>query len=402
MNSEKTAIPLEELSDLVIDDPERTGSRRSSGPGRFVQWFCGLNWLFICTVVLPTATAAVYYFFIASPVYVSNSSFTVQSVQDQEGVQSALGSLFRGSESSDDDAANVQVFLQSRDALRQLDTEQDIRDAYGNSKIDLWSRFGGLNPWDKSFESLFRYYSKRIVSVEPSTVSPSIVDVEVRAFTPEEAYLINKRLLEMGEKVVNQLNERLQQDLVHYAQEEVDDAEKNAEATYVALADYRNSHAIVDTSQQSILQLGMIQSLQQKLIETRNQLAELTRSSANNPQVPALQNQIESLESEIAAEMAKTAGGTNSLASKASEYEKLTFERDFREKELSDALGFLETSRNEAQRKELYLKRIVEPDTPDFPMYPTRIRNVLGTLLLGLVLWGILALFVAGVREHQQ
>ena len=162
---------------------------------------------------------------------------------------------------------------------------------------------------DKSFEALYRYYSKWILDVENSEIDASIIEVKVRAFSPEEAALVNTKLLDMGEGLVNALNERLQQDLVRYAQAEVDDAEKKAEVAYVALADYRNSNTIVDPSQQSTLQLSLVQSLQQKLIETQNDLAEVTRSSANNPQIPALERQVDRLESEIQAEMAKTTGG---------------------------------------------------------------------------------------------
>jgi capsular polysaccharide transport system permease protein len=404
MTSHKRASPIAEIDQLLLDETEKSASSRSFGPKRFTSWLARLNWLFICMVVLPTTAATVYYGFIASPIYVSDSSFVVESVQDQEGIRGALGGLLKSSVSStaDQDTENVQEFIQSRDALRELVTDANIRGAYGDSKIDLFSRFGGLRPWDKSFESLYHYYSKRIVDVEPSLIASSITEIQVKAFTPEEACLINSRLLDMGEKLVNQLNERLEQDLVRFAQNEVDGAEKNAEAAYVALADYRNSNLVVDTDQQSALQLSMVQTLQQKLIDTRSQLAEVTRSSANNPQVPALQNEISGLESEIAAEMAKTAGGANSLSTKASEYDKLTLEKEFSEKELTDALTFLENSRNEAQGKELYLKRIVEPNMPDYPMYPKRITTVLAIVVLSLAIWGIVALFVAGVREHQQ
>jgi capsular polysaccharide transport system permease protein len=404
MNTDKRALPLDELDELLLDTPNKSGTSRFPSPKRFVDWFLGLNWLFIWTVLVPTGTAAFYYGFIASDVYLSDSSFVVQSVQDQEGISSQLGSFLKSSMSSsaDEDTADVQEFIQSRDALRQLEAQTDLRDAYGNSKIDFVTRFGGLKWWDKSFEALFLYYSKWVVDVEPSQVSSSITEVEVRAFSPDEAALINKNLLDMGEKLVNQLNDRLQQDLVRFAQEEVDEAEKKAEAAYVALADYRNSNVIVDPDQQSSIQLGLIEKLQENLIDTRNQLAEVTRSSANNPQVPALRNQIYSLESEISAEMAKTAGAVTSLSSKASEYEKLTFERDFSEKQLTEALTFLDRSRDEAQRKELYLKRIVEPNAPDYPMEPRRVRNTLAVFVLGLVTWGIISLFAAGVREHQQ
>ena len=404
MNTDKRALPLDELDELLLDGPNKSGTSRYPSPKRFVDWFLGLNWLFIFTVLVPTGAAAFYYGFIASDVYLSDSSFVVQSVQDQEGISSQLGSFLKSSMSSsaDDDTADVEEFIQSRDALRKLEAQTDLREAYGNTKYDFVTRFGGLKWWDKSFEALFLYYSKWVVDVEPSQVSSSITEVEVRAFSPEQAALINRNLLDMGEKLVNQLNDRLQQDLVRFAQEEVDDSEKKAEAAYVALADYRNTNVIVDPDQQSSIQLGLIEKLQENLIDTRNQLAEVTRSSANNPQVPALRNQIYSLESEISAEMAKTAGAVTSLSSKASQYEKLTFERDFSEKQLTEALTFLDRSRDEAQRKELYLKRIVEPNAADYPMEPRRVRNTLAVFVLGLVTWGIISLFAAGVREHQQ
>ena len=61
----------------------------------------------------------------------------------------------------------------------------------------------------------------------------------------------------------------------------------------------------------------------------------------------------------------------------------------------------LEQARNEAQRKQLYLERIVQPSLPDVAVEPRRLRGVAATFLLGLVAWGILSMLIAGVREHQ-
>ena len=58
--------------------------------------------------------------------------------------------------------------------------------------------------------------------------------------------------------------------------------------------------------------------------------------------------------------------------------------------------------RNEAQRKQLYLERIVQPSLPDVAVEPRRLRNVLATFALGLVAWGVIGMLLAGVREHQQ
>jgi capsular polysaccharide transport system permease protein len=63
-------------------------------------------------------------------------------------------------------------------------------------------------------------------------------------------------------------------------------------------------------------------------------------------------------------------------------------------------MASLEQARNEAQRKQLYLERIVQPNKPDIAIEPQRIRSILTTFVVGLIAWGILSILVAGVREH--
>jgi capsular polysaccharide transport system permease protein len=100
-------------------------------------------------------------------------------------------------------------------------------------------------------------------------------------------------------------------------------------------------------------------------------------------------------------QMAKVAGGGSSLTNKAADFERLALERAFADKQLGAALASLEQARNEAQRKQLYLERIVQPNKPDMAIEPRRIRNILATFLLGLIVWGVLSMLLAGVREHQ-
>jgi capsular polysaccharide transport system permease protein len=72
----------------------------------------------------------------------------------------------------------------------------------------------------------------------------------------------------------------------------------------------------------------------------------------------------------------------------------------FAERQLATALAALESARNEAQRKQLYLERLVQPNLPDRALEPRRIRSILMVLALGLVLWGVVSLVVASVKEH--
>lgn len=83
-------------------------------------------------------------------------------------------------------------------------------------------------------------------------------------------------------------------------------------------------------------------------------------------------------------------------------FQALTLERETAEKQLSTALGALEQARIDAQRKRLYLERIVEPSTPDTALEPKRLRGILSTFVFCLVLWGVLKMLIAGIKEHTE
>jgi capsular polysaccharide transport system permease protein len=358
----------------------------------------GMNRLFLATVVAPTVIATVYFGLIASDIYISESRFVVRSPERQS--TSAFGMLLKGAgfSRSQDDSYTVQDFILSRDALRELKEKLEIEKSYSSSTVDPFSRFSALD-WDDSFEALHRYYQKKI-DIQLDSAS-SISTLTVRAFTSEDAFRINQQLLEMSERLVNQLNERGRQDMIRFASSEVVEAEKKAKAAALVLSSYRNQKGVIDPERQSTLQLQQVAKLQEELIATKAQLSQLKTFTKDNPQIPALQKRLETLQSEIDGENSKVAGGERSLANKAAEYQHLQLERDFSGKQLSSAMASLEQARNEAIRKQLYLERIVQPSKPDTATEPRRLRAILTTIVLGIMAWGILSILIAGVREHK-
>ena len=229
----------------------------------------------------------------------------------------------------------------------------------------------------------------------------SISTLTVRAFSAEDAFRINQQLLEMSEVLLNDLNERGRQDMIRFANEEARNSEEKAKAAALALSIYRNEKGVIDPVQQSSIQLQQIAKLQDELIATQAQLTQLQTFTKNNSQIPSLRQRVRNLRRQIETETNRVAGGDRSLANKAAEYQRLALDREFADQQLGSALASLEQARNEAQRKQLYLERIVQPSNPDMAMEPRRIRGVCTTIVLGLIVWGILTMLLAGVREHQ-
>ena len=357
-----------------------------------------LNGLFLLSVALPTLLAAVYFGLITSDVYISESRFVVRSPKQQ--TPTGLGALLQGAgfSRSEDDTHSVHDFILSRDALQKLNDKLKLDKAFSDPQIDLFSRFASFGV-DESFEGLHKYYLKR-VAIDTDTTS-AISVLKVKAYNAEDAYRINTMLLEMSEGLINQLNERGRQDMIRFAASEVDTAEKKAKAASLALSGYRNEKAVFDPERQSAIQLQLVSKIQDELIATKTQLDQVRTFTPDNPQIPSLQKRASTLQAEIDSQMAKVAGGSTSLTNKAAQYERLALDRTFAEKQLGAALASLEQARNDAQRKQLYLERIVQPNKPDVAVEPRRLRAILATFLLGIISWGVLTILLAGVKEHK-
>lgn len=363
-----------------------------------LQGIARVDRLFLATVVVPTLVAAIYYGFIGSDIYISESHFLVRS--PQKPLQSSvLGGLLQSSGIGRalDDQYSVNDFILSRDALKELNDEFGLAGKFSDRRIDFANRFAALD-WDDSFEGLLKYYRRR-VSVELDSKS-TISVLRVSAFAAEDAFKINQRLLAMSERLVNQMGERSRRDIVEFAAAEVRDAEAKAKAAALAVAAFRSDKSVVDPEKQSAFQLQQRGKLEEELIATRMQIAQIRRVSPDNPQIPVLNTRAAALQKELDKEMARIAGRSGSLTSKAAGYMQLSLEREFAEKQLAVSLTLLETARAEAQRQQLYLDRVVQPNLPDYAIEPRRIRYTLVVFVLGLLAWIIISLLAAAVREH--
>jgi len=342
--------------------------------------------------------STLYFGVFASDVYVSESQFVVRSPDKQS--TSGLGMLLKSSgfANAGDEIYAAQSYVLSRDALKALDRKGAFANAYGNSSISFFDRYNATG-MDGGFEDLYKYYEKK-VEVTHDTTS-SIVTLAVRAYTPKDAHRFNERLLEMAEATVNKLNTRGRQDLIRFAQAEVDEAKEKAQSAAVALATFRNREGVVDPEKQAAIQLQMISKLQDELITTRTQLRELRVFAPQNPQIRALETRVAGITSEIEEQTKLVAGGSGSLSSQATQYQRLLLDNQFSERQLASAMASFEEARNEARRKQAYVERIVEPNSPDEALEPRRLRGIFSTLVLGLAAWAIISMLLAGMREHK-
>ncbi len=350
-------------------------------------------------VFWPTFLSVIYYGLIATDIFVSESRFVVRS--PEKAMSSPIGMMLKGAglSKAEDDSYVVQDFILSRDALRNVDKALDVKKSFSDGYIDVFSRFAsfGIN---NSFEDFYSFYLKKVTVQVDST--SSITTLISRAFSPIEANKINEQLLHEAEMLVNRLNDAAHSDLIRSATNEVESAQERAKVAGLALAKYRQEKRVIDPERQSALPLQQIAKLQEQQLGIRAQIQQLERIAKENPQLPVLRQQQELIDREIKTQLDVVAGVTpKSLAGKAPEYQRLLLEVEFANKMSASSMNTLEQAQIEAQRKQFYLQRIVEPTTPDKALEPRRAKSVISIFLIGIFAYGILSMLVAGIKEHQ-
>jgi capsular polysaccharide transport system permease protein len=366
---------------------------------RFLASLHKIKLSFWLVVAAPTLISLVYFGVLASDIYVSESRFVIRSPSQPQ--KSGLGLLLGGVGFSNagEELQAAQGYIESRDALKGLNVDGYAAQAWSRDEVSHIDRFNpfGLNG---SSEDLYKFYKTKVSArYDPKT---GIVTLNVRAFRPEDANRLNSKLLQQTEALINRLNDRGAEDLVKYAQRELDESRKAAVDASAELAKYRDAKRIIDPERQATVQLQMISKLQDELIGARMQLLQLTSAAKQNPQIPFLRVRIAGLEQAINQQISDIAGSDNSLSKAAAEFRQLQAQSEFAEKQLVLASAALQEARADARKQRAYLERIAQPSLPDDAVEPRRLRGVASTFVVALITWGILMMLIAGVREHQE
>lgn len=362
------------------------------------DWLKQHRW-FALFVILPTALAIVYYGLIATPVYVSQSSFIIKSPGQKTAPTLSLANLVQtsGLSGGQEQTKEVVQYIQSRNALNDLQRQIDVRRKYANRGADFLSRFPA--PFgDSSFEEFYRYYRSAVsASVDQES---GLAVVEVHAFTPKDAYEINAHLLNLSEALVNRLNQRAEGRAIQEAEQRVLAAESRVRDARVALSAYRNQQDLIDPKTQAAGVLEVSNKLVAEQAGLQAQLDLMLRVAPRNPAIPALRNRIIAIGREIAAQNGRAVGTPTGIASKLSTYERLNVEQEFATQMLTAANTALEQARTEAQRQQYYVERVVEPNMADMPTLPRRLKSILIVFAASICLYFIGWMLVVGILEH--
>jgi len=353
--------------------------------------------LFLLVVALPVVASIIYNGFIYSDKYISESKFVVRS---PNAAQPTLGTLIQGiTPTNPQDAMVVQSYIQSRDAMIHLDQSLGLRAIYENPDIDIFHRFPLYG--NKSLENFYNYYYGKIVSVEVDPTS-SVVTLSVTGFDKAKVVQINEALLAASENLVNKLNDKMEADIVAIARADVNDAEKQFLKAGGDLNTFQLKKGVIDPEKEAGFEKERIGRMNDALISAQARLAEIQSVSPDSPQIKPLQKHISELQKSAQDTQRSAVSGGNSLMTHSADFTTRKVNQELTVKKLDYASQRLQSAVMQAARRQIYLDRIAVPSQPDDSTEPRRIINILATVIISFMAWGLLSLLVAGFREHHE
>lgn len=353
---------------------------------------------FKVTVLVPTLLSALYLYGVAAPQYESEARFLVRSRSASGGGGGALAEMAQsaGFKPASEDALGVRDYLQSHDAVSALRTRMPLVEIFRRPEADHLARLWWTAP---SAERLLDYF-RRMVGAEYDT-SSGITTLRIRSFRAEDSQALAQQLLALSEELVNRLNLRLQEDSLRVAREEVERAEARLTAAQLAVGQFRERERAVDPTRSAGLALDNIGRLEGALAQARADLAEAQRfAREDNPRLVPLRNRVAALTTQVAEERRRLGSEDARVSQQVGEYERLEVERELARAQLASATASLERARGDAQRQQIFLLRIVEPNRAEYARYPKSSLTILYILACLSVGYGLAWLLIAGMREH--
>ncbi len=353
------------------------------------------------TVIAPTIVVGVYMGVYAADQYHSRVAFSVRSLETSPA-SNVLGMLTQVAGPGAEDALVLYDFLQSQRIVELLEQREPLEAIYNVPQADPVFRLGE----DQSIEDKTEYWN--FFTTVTFDNASRIIEVETRAFTPEDARRVALAIAEESENLVNELSERARSDAVRFAKSNVSEAEERLRNMRVQLSQFRNATQEIDPTANAQLQLQLVASLEQQLAESETQLQGLrSYLGTGSPPVRVLARRIESLEQQIKRERDKLAGnreneqeGQEPLSQRLAVFEELTVDLEFASNLYTAALTALSQAEADARRSQRYLATHIEPTLSQEAIYPERELITLSTFIGLTLLWAIARLVMLSVSAR--
>ncbi|EPQ4688491.1 sugar transporter [Citrobacter freundii] len=347
-------------------------------------------------VVACFAIAVLYFGFIASDRYVSRAQLVIKQADQIKMLPDALSMLGIGG-SNHEDVLLVQDYLNSPDLLAKLDKEMGLKAHYQSHDVDYFSRLSG----DVSQEDFLKYYQAHL-SLRLDELS-GVLTVELQAFNPAYGQRVVNLMLKESEGFINKLGHQVALEQLAFVEKEVDRAYQRVQDEKAKVLDFQNKHNLISPESTSTARLGVVSQIESELASQQAQLKQLQSYMRDTaPAVISVKARAKALTEQLVQEKARLTGtNQDAMNEVTARYMDVQTQATLAVDLYKSGLISLEQAKVEAYRKLKHLLVLSQPTLAQDAEYPRRLYNLATIGVLLCLIYGLIVMGLATLREHQ-
>jgi len=347
-------------------------------------------------VVLTSLFVIIYYTTIASPRFATTTKFVVKEASSNDTPMFALAGLTASSPSMRD-ALVLKSFIESTQMALTLDIQTKLKSHYENQEWDVLSKLEK----NSTLESYTKYYQDHII-IEHDELS-DVITIEVQAFDADYSLSLAHTVLEISENFINRLSDKIINQQLLYAKEEVQTTYENAQNLQANMIVFQDKYNLFQPEAQG-------EALAHSIVELENQItkesAELNHLLSimhdDTHDVKTKRAKISALVQQANIEKSKlTNQNTETLNNIAKDYTQLKRELELATQLQQSAIVSLEKAKSDAYKQAKHLLVIQNPIKAQESKYPDRLYNIFTWFVALIIAYVITVSIITTVKEHK-
>jgi capsular polysaccharide transport system permease protein len=337
----------------------------------------------------------IYIFFIKSELYEAKTQVVIKDLNGNKASLSGLPFLMPTSSDTQSIYA-IQTYLTSFDELKNIDKLFHLQKHYKSTNIDIVQR---LKNWATKEDLLYLYNKRLTIIFDPVT---NILNISFLHTNPQISYKIVQQLVVDADSKINEYNKLIAQKQLMSIAKQVTENQMVLKKSIKDLEQFQNKYTLLDPSQTAQAQLSLIASLEGQLLQKQAKLNELSQyMNKNNFEIVRLKNDITE-STKTLNKMKKTLASKDkkSLNLYIFEFERLKSMMELNKELYKQSLLQMEQIKTEINKNSKMLLVLTKPFVPQGYKYPEKFKDVITLLLILLLLYGIISLIEAIIKEH--
>ena len=340
----------------------------------------------------------IYVAFIKTSFYQSTTSITIKNLDDTSTTSSLLGLVSGQTSNSTQDAMTLQEYLKSYEVYDKLDKKFNLSEYYNSFDIDFLQKMYPYN----SYEDFIELYNKHL-NIRYDSKS-NIITISFMHTKSKIAQEIVSFLISEAENKLNDYNKQTAQKQLQFIENETNKQKDLLDISIRVLEKYQNNEKTLDPNSQAQTNTVLLSELKSRLIENKAKLEKISKYLTSNAfEIVDLKREISQIENSINQLKKEQSGSDKKTLNKSIfEFEKLKAQVDLNTELYKQALLQLQSSKLEVSKDNKTLQVLVNPNLAQSYSEPRRFRELVTVILVLSLLYGILSMIGAIIKDHRE